>query len=242
MLHGQETVLSPDMMYRLAFHAECGRVYPDVDRLEKNLGFAMPTAQLQDAARVLACPLKAHAPNWQHGRVLYAVARKYLTTATEPVNCVDIGTAKGFSAWCLMRALLDAPHGGIVTSIDVIDPNARLPRNTVAEVDGLKTLREILEPWPETKLIEFVCSTAFEHLSWAHDRVHLAFVDGEHTGTAVRNEGLLLASRQRTGDIVVFDDVHLPGVFSAVLSLHVFYTHRIIEALPARQYAIAVRR
>ena len=60
---------------------------------------------VEAAARVLACPLKANPPNWQHGRVLYAGYRAYLAGLQRRVLLLDIGTAKGFSAAAMSNRL-----------------------------------------------------------------------------------------------------------------------------------------
>jgi prepilin-type processing-associated H-X9-DG protein len=228
--------------YARIFAEECARTYPVIDALEVECGYAIDRDRLEDMARVLACPMKANAPNWQHGRVLYAVVRRYLAGKTEPVTVLDIGTAKGFSALCLQMALNDAGALGAVVSVDVIDPDGRVRRNTVAEVDGPLTLAETLAPWPMAGAVTFLCSSGVEWLDRHPGRVHVAFVDGKHSGPVVHKEGLLLAQRQNAGDIVVFDDVHIPGVRLAVDTLEPFYAVRQIDVMPHRSYAIAVRQ
>jgi prepilin-type processing-associated H-X9-DG protein len=229
--------------YARIFAEEQARSYPMVDALEARLGYAMPRERLEDLARVLSCPYKAAAPCWQHGRVLYAVTRDYLTGSGEDaVIVLDIGTAKGFSAMSLMTALMDSNAAGWVTSVDVMPPDARVRRNTVAEVDGLKTLAEILAPWPEASGIHFLESTGIDWLTRHPERINLAFVDGKHTGAVVRQEGLLLADRQQSGDVVVFDDVHIPDVHMAVESLSKVYDTERLQVLPKRAYAIARRK
>lgn len=227
--------------YQAAFEAECRGAYPAIDAVEARYGFAVDRAKLEAAARVLACPLKKHAPNWQHGRVLYAVARDYLQTH-DSVLLLDIGTAKGFSALCLQWALDDDPLTvGQVLSVDVIDPNGRVRRNTVAELDGYLTLAETLAPWPEASVIEFRQRTGAEALAWL-PRVHLAYVDGKHTLEAVSVEATMLAERQQSGDVVVFDDAQIEGVARAILRAGRDYAIEYVDVRPERRYAIGVRR
>jgi predicted O-methyltransferase YrrM len=241
--------------YQAAFFAESWRPYPMIDHVETETGFTLSRERLQTAARVLACPVKAHPPNWQHGRVLYAVASRALRgfaadvtsigpwgPASAPVTLLDIGTAKGFSALCLQWALLDSGVPGRVVSVDVIDPAARVLRNTVAECDGPKTLAELLAPWPEAHAITFVRQTGADWLASSLDRVHVAFVDGKHTGDVVRAEGHALARRQRADDVVVFDDLQIPGVASAVSSLASMYAVETIDTQANRIYAVGRRR
>jgi predicted O-methyltransferase YrrM len=229
--------------YQRIFEEERAQTYPMVDALEQRLGYAIKSERLLDLARVLSCPFKAAAPNWQHGRVLYAVTREYLHRSEDDAfNIFEVGTAKGFASMCLLTALMDAEATGWVTSVDVMPPDERVRRNTVAEVTGLKTLHETLEPWPEAKGIAFIESTGIEWLTKHPERVHVAFVDGKHSGTVVRKEGLLLADRQESGDVVVFDDVHIPDVGAAVESLKRSYDIERLQVLPKRAYAIARRK
>lgn len=227
--------------YQRAFDAERLMLYPSVAEFEARLGYVADRARLEDAARVLACPLKTHAPNWQHGRVLYALTRAYIAQHGGHLTCLDVGTAKGFSALCMQWALTDAGVPGVVYSVDVIDPLAREPRNTVAEVDGWKTLREILAPWPESYPIIFKQSTGQRWLVEHAGRVHVAFLDGKHTYEAVSWEAALLAERQKPGDVVMFDDVQIDGVAKAVKELTA-YELEYLEVLLHRKYAIGRRK
>lgn len=231
---------TPAASYEMAFAVEWQSQYPQVDAFEQRLGYSLGTGRLKEAARVLACPLKKNPPNWQHGRVLYALARDYLRGQID-VNLLDIGTAKGFSALCLLWALRDTDILGTVTSVDVIDPNERTKRNTVAEVDGYKTLAETLEPWPEAKAIVFKKRTGAEELADSRSRIHICFIDGKHSGKVVAVEGYLLSQRQVVGDLVMFDDVHIPDVWEAVRTLKPKYELERLQILPHRAYAIGGR-
>lgn len=227
--------------YQSAYRKEADRVYSQVDAFEARMGFALETDRLRQAAKVLACPVKVNPPNWQHGRVLYAAARRYLDGRTGKVMLLDIGTAKGFSALCLQWAMSDAKVQGNVVSVDVLDPIERVRRNTVVELDGLKTLTEILGPWPEASHITFLCSTGIDYLRKYAGRIEVAFVDGKHRAEVVWKEALMLADRQVSGDLVIFDDVHIPDVRSAVSSLSM-YQVEWMSILPNRAYAIGRRK
>jgi hypothetical protein len=230
------------VQYQAAFEAERANAYPAIDALEQRYGYALDRDRLEGAARVLACPLKANPPNWQHGRLLYAVSRWYFAEHEGLMNVLDIGTAKGFSALCLLWAMRDAGRMGVVTSVDVIDPFSREPRNSVGDIAGRLTLFELLAPWPESRHIAFHRSTGVDALTRDAGRVHVAFVDGKHTGAVVHREGELLAQHQNAGDVSIFDDIHIPGIEMAVRSLEPFYAFERVEAKPGRAYAIGVRK
>ncbi len=232
--------------YRELFARERANEYPSIDAVEQKFGRAVERERLENAAAVLSCPMKAAAPNWQHGRVIYAVAMDYLGAAEvlhgDRFNLLDIGTAKGFSALCLLWALNDSGREGSVTSVDVLPPGERVRRNTIAEVDHLCTLDEILAPYPEAKQITFVESTGVEYLRRGHDRLHVVFVDGKHTDDAVYQEGKLIAARQQPGDRIVFDDWQVPGVAAAIKRLSASYEMEVVTAKIGRAYVIARRK
>lgn len=231
--------------YTDAFLAEREVAYPAIDAFEAAEGYKLDRmTRLEPAARVLACPLKANPPNWAHGRVLYAALRRWL--ADHPgqfVNVLDIGTAKGFSALCMLWALMDGgyDYSYRLTSVDVVGPEDRVPRNTVADLDGPKTLHEILAPWPEASVINFEKSTGAGWLQQHPNRVHFAFVDGKHSYEAVSAEARLLGEHQMPGDMIVFDDMQIPRVAAAVNELRGYGIARI-DAKPDRGYAIAVKQ
>ena len=205
--------------YRTAFVLESRNVYPCVDQFEQASGYALERSKLEAAARVLACPVKKNPPCWQHGRILYAATRMRLHGLAGPVNLFEVGTAKAFGSLCLLWAMLDSHHSGTVTSVDVIDPAARIKRNTVAELDGLKTLAETIQAagfLMESVSIDFQQSTGIDYLNAHEERIHVAFVDGKHSGSVVSQEGWLLSRRQETGDMVLFDDVQMRDVAKAV--------------------------
>lgn len=229
--------------YDRIFEAERDTHYPLIDRFEKNWGFAINRERLEGAARVLACPMKINPPNWQHGRIIYAVLRSLLRRVSgevEPINLIDIGTAKGFSALVMLWATQDAGVSAAITSCDVIDPEAKVRRNTVAEVDGLKTLYEILAPWPEHAAIQFKQLAGATTLAQSNDRVQFAFIDGKHNFTHVSNEASILKQRQHSGDIAIFDDVQIDGVRQAVERLD-GYQKDYMSANAHRTYCIATR-
>lgn len=223
--------------YDAIFQRERRVQYPVVDAFEECMGYAVDRERLENAARVLACPYKKAPPNWQHGRVLYAVARNVLEFQNDAF-LLDVGTAKGFSALCLQWACSDSFNNGHVWSCDVVDPAARVMRNTVAEVEGPKTLDEVLAPWPESKAISFKHAPGGAIIKRISARWHLAYVDGKHTYEAVSYESKLLSERQESGDVIVFDDLQIPGVDRAVKELKGYDVERL-WVLRARGYAIA---
>lgn len=234
--------------YDAAFEHECTQDYPAVTALEKELGYAIDADRLLSAARVLACPVKVNPPNWQHGRVLYAAACDYFSRSrgVAAFCALDIGTAKGFSALMVRYAALDMGVPCRVHSCDVVRPDEPQWRNTVLECgrDVPLTLPETLAAFPAASDIVFYgMSGAHWLMSASPGHVHFAFVDGKHSGHVVRQEAQMLASQQEQGDVIVFDDVHIPDVRSAAWStLGNAYERRVIQVLPKRAYMLCRRK
>lgn len=253
--------------YDREFLEEACAEYPALDEYERSAGFKLERKRLEEAARVLACPVKINPACWQHGRLLYAAVRRYLiwwevtqegtrARASEHRCFLDIGTAKGFSALMMQYAVNDSifvPLAFPVVSVDVIDPLARVRRNTPAEVTGLCTLAEILRPWPAAERITFLKSSGREWLRSYRGRICLAFIDGKHTFAEVEAELSLLANHQRHGDVIVLDDLQIEGVAKALEGFRHAYDWVVIEASPSkepevrrargpRRYAVALRR
>lgn len=237
-------VTATKRQYDEAFEAERAREYPMVSDFELKTGYSIDRHWLEEAARVLACPVKKNPPNWQHGRVLYSALRCYLASFVDaaPVRVLDIGTAKGFSALCMQRAIMESGSDGEVTSIDVIDPSAEVVRNTVGEVNGLVTLYDLLLPWPEASFIKFLWGKGENWFVVNRKRVNFAFVDGKHTFEAVARELKGLAGCQQSGDVIVCDDLQVSGVSKAVDGIPGDYKRIDLWLNSDRGYAILERR
>lgn len=240
--------------YQALFRAECTMEYPAVDQYEAGIGVAIDRQLLEGMARTLACPWKRNPPNWQHGRVIYAALRQRLTRLEEPPPeevpyvLVDIGTAKGFSACVMAQAVADAgwQTSTTVQSADVVDPGACIPRNSVEDLrdGGPPHVYQLTQPHiPPNVHVEFSgtgSAALLARLTKEKRRVPFAFVDGKHTMEAVTVEAQALSKMQRTGDVIVFDDLQLPGVGAAVRAVK---GYRLEELdIGPRIYGIAVRQ
>jgi len=227
--------------------------YPVVDEIERRIGYSVSREWLDEAARVLNCPVKVNPPNWQHGRVIYAYLRMVLANrapddGANPEVFLDIGTAKGFSACVMAKAIADSGSEWAdvpVHTVDVIDPNARVRRNTVVELSGLKTLYETMESFmPEgIKIIASGAGSAELLTGLRNMRVQIpfAFVDGKHARAVVKMEGEAIYDMQRPGDVVLFDDCQISEVMAGVRDLQRrHYEVEFIDIGP-RTYGLGTR-
>jgi Methyltransferase domain len=241
--------------YRDIFERERLNVYPQMDAIEAACDAKIKTSTLEAMARVLACPLKVNPPNWQHGRLLYALTTRYFKNhPDQSFHFVDIGTAKGFSALCLAHALADAGRQGVITSVDVIDPLRAEERNSVIELPNgplplssyvenfLPFQRGTAKAFDGSLIISFWknvdiyfhkgAGMLFLHDLARDDRINVAFVDGKHKQTDVSAESAEIRTRQFPGDLIIFDDLQLDPVKTAVLKLRGYHIEYVDPAAP----------
>jgi predicted O-methyltransferase YrrM len=241
-------------LYEQRFASEQEREYPEVDRCMLRYKLTEPeTGNFLLAARTLACPVKENPPCWQHGRLVHGLAVEACARAKANrlphFTLMDIGTAKGFSALMMQWALdFSGVMGGKVISTDVIDPYDKVRRNTVAEALAGRwlTLRETLQPWPESEPIVFWGAEGVEalrQLKEAVAKIPFAFVDGKHTHEAVSKELGLIAGMQSRGDVILIDDLQVQGVRRAFAEIHTAYELETVIAIPnQRVYGVARKR
>lgn len=235
--------------YKAAFERERVVEYPVVDAFEVECGYEIDRDWLESCAWELACPLKVNPPNWQHGRVLYALARRQIEERNAEGVMVDIGTAKGFSACVLAKAMVDSGYSGSslsILSIDVISTKLPVARNSVAELNGLKTIGEFVSPYlingADVKFSGDGSIVELTKLDRSDTRVPLAFIDGKHVFDMVSWEYAAISRMQKSGDVIVFDDIQIPGIAKAVARVdRGLYAVQEFMILPNRGYAVAER-
>ena len=139
---------------------------------------------------------------------------------TEKIFILETGTARGFSAICMAKALEDNKDGLILT-YDVL-PHCKNVLNPSDNSCGPQTRSELLKYWGDLcqKYILFNQGDTRLELGKIYiDRVHFAFSDGAHTYKDVMFEFSHIKDKQKKGDIVVYDDYNIkkfPGIVKAV--------------------------
>jgi cephalosporin hydroxylase len=137
--------------------------------------------------------------------------------------CLDIGTAKGFSAICAATAGASAGRIGVVHTVDVIPPESRAARNAPTDLVFTRpTLPELIADMATGKMpgweIHSYCDTGIGFLNTIpdHIRIDFAFVDGKHRHDVVHAELSAIAAHQRRDDVIVVDDVQLAEVHAGL--------------------------
>jgi hypothetical protein len=200
--------------------------YPEIEKFEHRTGFSIDGAWLDKLALHTQVVIKEEPLNWQHGRVVYSALREQIKdfkgdpsmTAPFRWTILETGTARGFSACCMAKALNDAKIDGTILTFDVLPHEKSMIWNCVDDHSGLHSRAEIVRRWPEevARIIFFRGST-FEHLQrFGIDRIPFAFLDAFHDKKSVLEEFMFVEGRQAKGDRIVFDDV-TPGVFDGVV-------------------------
>jgi predicted O-methyltransferase YrrM len=224
--------------------------YPEIDALEAAIGHAIERDWLDELALHTQVVIKQSELNYQHGRVLYAVLGDYLATKTPgAIHILETGTARGFSALCMARALADAGTPGCIVSLDVLPHMRPIYWNCIDDCEGRKTRESLLAPWRDLlEPIMFLQGDTRQTLRrLALARVHFAFLDAQHSYEAVIEEAAYVMARQQPGDVIVFDDVTatmFPGVVAAVDEIerqHPYAVQRVAVS-DQRGYAIATRQ
>lgn len=225
------------------------RRYPEIDAYEREAGYAVDPEWLHALALHTQITKKKSELCYQHGRVLYAALREYLAGfGGESVRILETGTARGFSSLCMARALADAGMAGTIFTHDVLPHEVTMFWNCVDDLDGPRTRAELLAPWAELveRYVVFAQGDSVRALPRLRvPRVNFAFLDGHHTYPYVMREFEWLRTRQKAGDVVVFDDYtdSFPGVVRAVDEIcdRFGYHRHVVRSIDSRAYVVARR-
>lgn len=236
--------------YLKLFEEARAQEYEPVRQVEQELGFAVDRIWLDALALHTQIVKKRSQLSYPHGRLLYSVLRRYIEDSGERfITILETGTARGFSALCMAKALDDAGVDGRIITIDVLPHLKPQIWNCIDDHDGRKSRAELLAPWAD--LARRIVFLQGDTLSVAPkvglDRIHFAFLDAQHTQKAVLNEYSVVAPRQKPGDLIFFDDVTpamFPGVVAAVASIEASaaYALRRLTISDQRAYAWGAKR
>lgn len=224
----------------------------NVIELEKKLGHQIPKKWIDDLALHTQICVKKSKINYNHGRILYSVLKNYLHNYKEKkqdnnILILETGTARGFSAICMAKAINDTPEvvGKIIT-IDLLPTDIPMYWNIIDDHEKKKTRNELLSQWPkELSKIKFIkgkTNTVLKKIKI--ERINFAFLDAEHEYNSVIDEYLFLKNKQKKDDIIFFDDVtpkKFPGVVQAInqIKKEGYYSVEFLNFTEERAYALA---
>ena len=167
--------------------------------------------KIDEIALYLQICVKQSRPLYIHGYLLSSALHKYLLEKQpEKINILDIGTARGFSAIVMSNILKNNNIDGKIYTIDILGHYEKRKWNSIDCPNDQKISRnEILERWSYLRdnYIEFIKGNSVDILkSLPVDRIHVAFVDGDHTYNTVIRELNQVETKQLSGDIILCDD------------------------------------
>jgi predicted O-methyltransferase YrrM len=231
--------------FRRLFDEARSVAYPRMDALEEETGFAVDREWLDALALHTQIVKKRSKLAYPHGRLLYSLLRRYIADqGPRSITILETGTARGFSALCMAKAMADADVEGRIITLDVLPHNRPIYWNCIDDLEGRKSRRELLSPWDDLlERIVFLQGNSFDLVSKIGvSRINFAFLDAQHLNAAVLHEQAAVAALQQRGDMVVFDDVSpdvFPGVVAAVAKIETDQSYDITRLSISRQRAYA---
>ena len=194
-----------------------------IDDIKREFGYLIDSEFIHDLALTTQITIKVSKPLYSHGYLLYGAVRKYLECNKYIDNLIvlETGTARGFSALVMAKALDDANRQGEIITLDKLPSDKAIYWNCIHDHDGRKTRLQLLDKW--RKLIDdhilFVqgySDVVLRQLTLP--RINVAFLDGGHDYRTVKYELHYVKSRQLKGDIIICDDYtqdQYPGLVAA---------------------------
>ena len=250
---GREPLSTKDEYIRLSKEVR-KKTYPEIESYEKKMGFFIDEEWLHELALHTQVVIKESPLCYAHGRVLYTALSKYLaerqaTTSTDRLTIWETGTARGFSALCMAKALYDQQCAGTIVTFDVLPHNTIMYWNCIDDLEKPKTRSELLNPW-RSLVQDFIIfnqgDTRMELSKVKAERINFAFLDGGHTYEDVMFEFKQIQNHQLPGDVIVYDDYtpdQFPGIVRAVDKICSTYNHHceVLKANSGRGYVVAVK-
>jgi predicted O-methyltransferase YrrM len=216
------TPLALPAEYLALWHRAKAEAHPQVDAWEAACGAAINPEWFHALALLTQVTKKGSDICYQHGRLLYATLVRYARNRVgQHLNVVETGTARGFSAVCMAKALADSGASGKIATFDVLPHDVPIYWNCIRDADGRRTRADLLDAYGELldNYVVFHRGDSRRALrSIAFPRVHFAFFDSVHSYDHVMAEFDSIRTRQRPGDLLFFDDYSsdaYPGVVRA---------------------------
>ena len=200
---------------------KCARVTP----LEHKLP-TIPTDELPADWYRRAVDVLRGGDGGEHGQLLFKLVLA-LTGKSSSFVALDVGTARGFSAMVMARAITSAGVPGTIYSVDVVDHEDKIgwhgkKHDADDPLNGQLLARaEIWKRWflGDISSVVPVQGRSVDVLKdWDHGPIDLAFLDGSHEYSDVSQELAWLDELVTEGGMIVLDDYHVGEVVGRVRS------------------------
>lgn len=250
-----ERPIASDDTYLTKYEAAKANTYStDIVRCKAEIDFPIDPDWLDELALQTQVTIKDSPLNYRHGMILYSYLVKYIKSLdlidlrNPHIQIFETGTARGFSALCMAKALHDTGTSGSILTVDPIPHNVPMYWNAIGDQHGMRSRADLISKWPNLiQRIQFICGYLPHDLNRIGlTRINFAFLDAQHTYEDVLAEFSFVASLQIPGDIIVFDDV-TPNMFDGVvLALNDIeasgtYSISYIKSSISRSYAVGIK-
>lgn len=131
------------------------------------------------------------------GWILFGLAR-----AMKPDVCVEIGSARGWSACLVGRALAENGKGKLYA----IDPHQPTDWNDSKSVDTIEVMRQNLAMVGVEDYVEIVRKTSQEAAKGWDKKIDLIFIDGDHSYEGVKSDWGLFYPHVKESGVILFHD------------------------------------
>lgn len=225
--------------------------YPVIDEYENNTGYKINKNWLDNLAFKTQITKKNSPLCYQHGRVLYSSLCSYINkNKIDEIFIIETGTARAFSSLCMAKALEDLGKSGKIITIDKLPHNKSIYWNCYETVTENKTRKQIISKWKKLadKYIIFIQSDSKSILKKIFvPRVNFAFLDACHSSEEIEIEAQYVATYQKKGDMLVFDDYSMLLFPDLKKSIDLFcinykYSMQEIKINEYRSYLLAIKK
>ena len=205
---------------------------------------------INDLALLTQITKKSTELNFNHGFLLHEYLKKYLSNSNEKkIYIVETGTARGFSSIVMSYLLSKYDIEYEIHTIDILPHKTKMYWNCISDpINGKVSREELLIDYKKyVKNIYFHEGQSKDVLKKLNlDRVHFAFIDGEHDYSDIKHEYEYVKKRNSKGDIIFCDD-YIHGRFDGIVKFineiknQNLYKVDVQDSNPDRGYAILER-
>jgi len=157
-----------------------------------------------------------------HGYIIHFALEQYINSHkdVDMFNLFETGTARGFSSIIMAYTLDKNNANGIINTFDIKHYDhktekeclcAALNQRSVSTIDCIEPFSDLVK-----KYIKFNVGDTNKILKTREsDRIHFAFLDGDHRYSSLLLELNYVEKHQQSGDVIIVDDYSIPELKKA---------------------------
>lgn len=185
----------------------------DVDHTKiDEIGYHLQVYSKTDASNV----------SFLHGYIIHFALEEYINSHkdVDMFNLFETGTARGFSSIIMAYTLDKNDVNGIINTFDIKHYDRKSENGCLCAAlnQRLVSTTECIEPFSDlvNKYIKFNVGDTNNILKTRKsDRIHFAFLDGDHRYSSLLLELNYVEKHQQSGDVIIIDDYSIPELKKA---------------------------